>query len=202
MPQLLTSQTLLLRLRDLDDQAAWKEFVERYAPSIYGWCRFHQLSQADAADVTQDVLYKLVSAIQSFRYDSSRGRFRSWLKTVTRNALRDYVRESKRAAQGTGDTATLRLLSEVGDQRFEDELAALVEAEAQHELLKSAEEQVQTVVSPHTWQAYVLTVHEKCSARDAAARLNLRVTDVYVAKSRVISRLKQLVQSQDSTLVN
>ena len=71
-----TSGTLLMRLRELDDRAAWNEFVERYAPRIYGWCRHHRLQESDAADVTQEVLGKLVKVIRSFEYDPRRGSFR------------------------------------------------------------------------------------------------------------------------------
>src|SRR5262245_38241448 len=71
-----TRSTLLLRLRDLSDRAAWEEFLDSYAPKIYGWCRRFHLQEADAADVTQEVLGKLVSALRRFDYDPARGSFR------------------------------------------------------------------------------------------------------------------------------
>lgn len=197
-----TSQTLLLRLRNLSDEGAWNEFLSRYAPCIYGWCRYHGLRQSEAADVSQEVLCKLVTAVQQFRYDRSQGRFRAWLKTVTRNALRDYIRAAARPGQGTGDTGAHQRLAEIGDERLEQELSSLIEAEAERELLHAAEEQVQLRVQPHTWQAYVCTVHQQMSASEVAQQLQLKVADVYVAKSRVISMLRKLMAEIESAPLN
>src|SRR4051812_44928236 len=84
-----TSANLLMRLRQAPtDQEAWGEFVLRYGPIIYGWCRRWELQEADAQDLTQDVLVKLAEKMRSFAYDPSRS-FRAWLKTLTRHALRD-----------------------------------------------------------------------------------------------------------------
>jgi RNA polymerase sigma-70 factor (ECF subfamily) len=98
----LTSTTLLLRLRQSpSDQAAWAEFVERYGQQIEGWCRQWGLQDADAQDVAQTVLLKLLRAAQTFRYDPEH-KFRAWLKTVTHHAWRDWVRSRRRIA-GNGD---------------------------------------------------------------------------------------------------
>jgi RNA polymerase sigma-70 factor (ECF subfamily) len=81
-----TRATLLARLRrDPTDQAAWGEFVEHYGRHIYRWCRQWQLQDADAEDVTQDILLKLAQKLRDFEYDASR-RFRGWLKTVAHHA--------------------------------------------------------------------------------------------------------------------
>src|SRR4051812_26981460 len=85
-----TSASLLLRLRTApDDQALWGEFVDRYGPLIYGWCRRWKLQESDAEDVTQDVLLRLATRMREFRYDPSRS-FRGWLKTLTRHAWSDF----------------------------------------------------------------------------------------------------------------
>jgi RNA polymerase sigma-70 factor (ECF subfamily) len=82
---------LLGRLcQDPSDQAAWDRFVRRYAPRIHGWyCRWH-LQPADADEVTQNVLLKLVQKMGTFRYDPSRS-FRGWLKTLAHKAWVDYL---------------------------------------------------------------------------------------------------------------
>ena len=99
-----TSITLLGRLRQAPaDQAAWSEFVERYGRKIYGWCRHWQLQEADAQDVTQDVLLKLAAKMRSFAYDRS-GSFRGWLKTLTHHAWQDFIEGRRRAGTGIGDT--------------------------------------------------------------------------------------------------
>ena len=81
-----TSVTLLARLRrDPTDQAAWCDFVTRYGPKILQWCRRWRLQEADAQDVTQDVLLKLHSLMATFSYDASRS-FHGWLKTLAHHA--------------------------------------------------------------------------------------------------------------------
>jgi RNA polymerase sigma-70 factor (ECF subfamily) len=78
-----TSPTLLGRLRqDPADTAAWSTFVLRYGPRIHAWCQQWRLQEADAQDVTQNVLVKLLARMRTFNYDRA-GSFRGWLKTVT-----------------------------------------------------------------------------------------------------------------------
>src|SRR5687768_13130438 len=101
----MTSTTLLLRLQHSpSDQAAWAEFVERYGRRIQGWCRQWGLQEADAQDVAQTVLVKLLRAMETFRYDPKQ-RFRAWLKTVTHHAWQDWVRSRKQIAAGGDSTA-------------------------------------------------------------------------------------------------
>src|SRR5262249_6822800 len=92
-----TSLTLMMRVKNPDDPEAWDEFVGQYRPMIEGWCRSWGLPPSDIEDVTQDVLLRLLAAIRQFEYDPSRS-FRSWLKTVTRNALTDFTRARRRDA--------------------------------------------------------------------------------------------------------
>src|SRR5437764_4931 len=80
-----TSASLLLRLRtEPEDASVWNAFVDRYCPLIYGWSRGYGLQDADAQDVTQNVLVLMVRKMRTFQYEPSK-RFRSWLATVTHN---------------------------------------------------------------------------------------------------------------------
>src|SRR5436853_119899 len=109
-PASLTSETLLGRLcQSPDDPAAWDRFVERYGPKIYGWCRSWRLQDADAEDVTQDVLLRLARTLRSFAYDPSRS-FRGWLRTVTHNAYADFLADGRRPDSGSGDSGVLQVL--------------------------------------------------------------------------------------------
>lgn len=189
-----TSRTLLLRVREPTDRQAWEEFVNRYAPKIFNWCRRYQLQESDAADVTQDVLVKLVRAMRDFQYDPARGSFRGWLKTVTANAVRDLVGHWKKVGRGSGDTAVGKLLATIKDDKVIEALSAEIETCHQHELLAEAERLVQPRVQPHTWQAYRLAAVEQRKATDVAEELGIPVSEVYVAKSRVLKMLRDAVK--------
>jgi RNA polymerase sigma factor (sigma-70 family) len=123
-----TGTTLRALLRDPADPHAWKEFVERYAPRVLAWCRQWNLQPADAQDVTQEVLYRLVRQLRRFPYDPAKGHFRGWLKGVARHAWSD-LRDSRRGAVwGSGDEHIQRLL-EAQEDRYgllETELAKVL----------------------------------------------------------------------------
>ena len=190
---LRTSGTLLLRLRQLDDREAWGEFVEQYTPRIFAWCRRYRLQDSDAADVTQEVLGKLVRAIRSFDYDATRGSFRGWLKTVTNNAVRDFLEDLARPGRGSGDTQVGGMLAALQAPDAIQDLTASLEEEAERELLREAESRVQLRVQPNKWEAYRLTALKNVAASDAATELGIPVSEVYVAKSRVLKLLREEV---------
>lgn len=189
-----TRATLLFRLREVNDQQAWEEFVDAYGPRVYGWCRRFHLQESDAADVTQTVLTRLVTAMQSFHYDPDRGTFRGWLKTVTNNAVRDFLPTLSRPGKGSGDASVVFGLDALRDPRAIEDLSRSLEQEVEQELLREAAARVSLRVKPINWEAWRLSFEEGHSVADVAAELNIRVTDVYVARSRVTGLLKREVE--------
>jgi RNA polymerase sigma factor (sigma-70 family) len=183
-----TRLSLLLRLRDPRDAAAWSDFVELYAPLVYRQARRAGLQDADVADVTQEVFRAVASAIGQFEYDSHRGEFRGWLYRITQNKIRDAA--ARRHIAGTGDTAVHNLLHEQPDNAattaWDDDFRA--------SLLAWAYDQVHARCDPTTWQAFWLTAVDGQSGEQAAARLGLSIGAVYVAKSRVLVRLKEVLE--------
>lgn len=190
-----TRQSLLLRVRDLSDRAAWQDFVECYAPRVFAWCLRFRLQEADAADATQTVLMKLVEGLRSFEYDSERGRFRGWLKTVTRHVSADVARGWRE--RGTGDSQFLETLHNLEQPEAADALLEEVELGYQKELLRRAAVSVQVRVQPRTWDAYRLTCEQEVSASQVAAQLGMPVSEVYVSKSRVLKMLREEIRKLD-----
>jgi len=187
---LQTSVTLLGRLRaDPKDQAAWSDFVARYGPKILVWCRGWGLQESDAQDVTQNVLMKLNSLMASFVYDPS-GCFRAWLKTLTHHAWRDLVAEHLRSCPATVGGRMVELLANL---QAGDDLVEQLEEEFRREVIDRAMERVRPRVAPKTWDAFRLTALEGCSGATAAARLDMKITRVYGAKSEVTRRIQEEV---------
>jgi RNA polymerase sigma-70 factor (ECF subfamily) len=179
---LRTSVSLLARLRLAEaDQAAWGEFVERYGRKIYGWCRHWGLQEADAEDVTQDVLLKLAEKMKTFAYDAT-GSFRAWLKTLTHHAWQDFAESRRRAGAGQGGTEVLEALHQA---EAREDLIERLEKEFDRELLNLAMQRVKARVQPHTWEVFRLLALEGLSGAEAAAQLGMKVATVFVARSKV-----------------
>jgi RNA polymerase sigma-70 factor (ECF subfamily) len=187
-----TRASLLLRLRDPRDAAAWGEFVDLYAPLVYGYLRKQGLQDADAADLCQDVLAAVAGAVGRLEYDPARGAFRNWLFTVVRRKLVNWRAAQAIRVRGSGDTATRQLLEERPAPEGEQ---AEWEAEWERQVFAWACEQVRRDVSDVTWQAFWRTAVGAEPGRDVAADLGLSVAAVYLARSRVLARLKELVRS-------
>jgi RNA polymerase sigma-70 factor (ECF subfamily) len=190
-----TRPTLLTLLRqDPSDQAAWEEFVERYGRHIYRWCRQWKLQDADAEDVTQDILVKLSRKLRDFAYDPSRS-FRGWLKTLAHHAWRDFVDNPRRARAAAGDAQVRELLQTL--EAREDLAQKLAEA-FDHDLLEAAKVRVRLRVAPHTWEAFRLVALEGLPAAEVAATVRMQVAMVYVAKSKVQKMLQEEIQKLEA----
>jgi RNA polymerase sigma-70 factor (ECF subfamily) len=186
-----TRPSLLVRLRDPRDGDAWREFVDLYVPVIYGYLRKQGLQDADAVDLTQDVLGAVAGAISRLEYDRGRGAFRTWLFTVVRRKLSNWRRAQKHRPRGSGDSAAQQLLEQWPGPRGEE---AGWEAEWEDRLFAWACGQVRRDVTATTWQAFWRTAMEGQPGKQVAADLGLSVVAVYRARSRVLARLKELVQ--------
>src|SRR6202163_1730674 len=134
-----TRASLLVRLRDGGDVGAWQEFVRLYAPIIYGFARKRGLQDADAADLMQDVLRSVSSAVHRLEYDPVRGTFRGWLFTVTRNKVFNFLESRSRRVQGSGDSRMQKRL----EQHADGDQPGEWEADYQRTLAAQAMERVQ-----------------------------------------------------------
>ena len=183
-----TSVTLLTQLRQApSDQAAWGVFVERYGRHIYRWCRQWKLQDADAEDVTQEILAKLARKLHAFEYDPSRS-FRGWLKTLAHHAWRDFVDGRRHPQPAAGDSQVEGLMLTLEARK---DLARKLEEAFDLELLEAAKVRVRLRVAPHTWEAFRLVAIEDLPVAEVAARVSLQVAMVYVAKSKVQKLLRE-----------
>ena len=186
-----TRPSLLLRIRDFRDEDAWNQFIELYAPLIYGYLRKRNIQDADAGDLTQDVLSSVTSTANDFTYDPQRGSFRGWLLTVTRNKMLNFV-SRKKAQAGSGDSGVQRAIEEM---TAEEDDRSQWDLESERRLFEWAAEKARSEFQDSTWQAFWLTAVDNQSASAVAEKLDLSVGAVYVAKSRVTARLRQFIDN-------
>lgn len=187
----LTRATLLARLRDGRDADAWREFIRLYGPVVYSFARNRGLQDADAADLMQEVLRSVARNADKMEYDPARGTFRGWLYTVTRNKIYNFLTGQRNRPRGAGDSANVERLDSVPDAADPD---AAWELEYQRRLSAKAMERVKGEFQPATWQAFWGTAVDGEPAGDVGKRLKMSVGAVYVAKSRVIARLRDEVK--------
>jgi RNA polymerase sigma factor (sigma-70 family) len=188
----VTQPSLLIRLGDKQDTVAWAQFVEVYAPLVYGFARKHGMQDADAADLTQEVMRAVAGAISRLEYDPRRGTFRSWLFTVVRNKFRNYLSNKTRKQMTTGGSSVQELLEAQPDRV--DALQEQWDHEYDERVFAWAVDRVKGSFTEKTWQAFWQVSVEGKNARDVARDVGVSVGAVYIAKSRVLARLKEQIQ--------
>jgi RNA polymerase sigma-70 factor, ECF subfamily len=177
-----THTSLLVRLRQPSLDQAWPRFVELYTPLLYQWARRGCCQEADAADLVQEALLHLIRKLPEFVYDRHKS-FSSWLCLVVHNCWRNLRRRNELPRQANGQD-----LAELGEADAAD---PFWEAEYRQGLLKRALELMQTEFQPTTWKACWQCVVDGQSAAEVAQALGISPGAVYMAKSRVLSRLRQ-----------
>lgn len=187
-----TRATLLLRIRDPQNAEAWREFVTIYEPLIVSVAKRFGLQQADADELTQDVLLAVMEKQSQYRPTRQPGSFRRWLSTVTRNAAIDRLRKQSKLMV-SGGTDAVRKLSEKPDQS-EDWLRQQYEQEEKEQLLAWAADEVRGKTDATTWQAFWLSFIDGKSVEETSQALRISPGQVYVARCRVLKRLREIVQ--------
>ncbi|UCC31970.1 MAG: sigma-70 family RNA polymerase sigma factor [Phycisphaerales bacterium] len=188
--QATTHTTLLARLGDGADSAAWQEFHDRYGELLRGFARRRGLQPADTDDVAQDVLLALIRIMPDFRYDPAKGKFRSYLKTA---ALRAILKRS-RQRRGEVDIGDIEEATRIAN--VDPEVEEAWEAEWRQYHLRLAMRAIDVEFDGAHRQAFQRYAVEGRGARETAAALNMSLESVYQAKSRVMKRLAQLIELQ------
>jgi RNA polymerase sigma-70 factor (ECF subfamily) len=170
-----------------NDSAAWQRLVDLYGPLLDHWCRRSELQEADAADVRQEVLLSVARKIGEFRWQSVRGSFRAWLRTITRNKIADLARRRRVQPAEVADDELKQLpASSEGDLSGDEE--GVVESQI---LYRRALALIQADFEESTWKAFLSVVIDGRSATSTASDLGVSVNVVYLAKSRVLARLRE-----------
>lgn len=191
----LTRVTLLARIRDGSNADAWREFLQLYGPVIYGFARNRGLQDADAADLMQDVLRSVARNASKLVYDKKRGTFRGWLYTVTRNKIYNFLTAGKNKPRASGDDGAQERLETIPNR--ENDADDQWDLEYQRRLSAKAMDRVKHEFQSNTWKAFWGTAVEDHPAEQVGKELKMSVGAVYVAKSRVIARLRDEVRQME-----
>jgi len=177
-----TRQTLLQRVRQSGDDAAWREFHRLYGDFLYRYARQRGLAHEDAEDIRGECLQAVADRIKRFEYDAARGRFRSWLREIAHHKVVDLLRKRR---MPIADTRQLQ--GKPDEHNAPDALWDMAWKSAR---LTFCLDRVSSQVSSTVFHAFHLTVMEQHPVADVAATLGISANQVYKAKAEVLRRLR------------
>lgn len=186
-----TRASLILRLPDEQDVAAWDEVVAVYGPLVYRLARRRGLQPADADDLVQEVLAAVSRSIEQWLQNPNRGRFRAWLFCIVRNTAINFLTRPKHKPLATGGSDAAVALENCPAALPTDDG---FDVTYRRELFRLAARQVRKAVTENTWQAFWQTTMGDHSVSKVAEKLNMTTGSVYIARSRVMARLRELVR--------
>lgn len=186
-----TRASLILRLRHADDAVAWEEFVEIYQPLVFRLACSKGLQEADALDLTQDVMAKVAKAINRFNPDPEQGTFRGWISRITRNLVVEFFRSKDRKHRTADDSSIQQIINSIPSEQD----MAWFDVERERQIFAWAADKIQGYFQANTWEAFWRTAVEQVSIPEVAEQLNITTGAVYIARSRVMAKLKEKVQS-------
>lgn len=181
-----TLSTVFLSDLKRRDPAGWSRLVMTFGPIIYRWARSSGLREADAQDIMQDVFATLARSIGQFERQQESGSFRSWLATITRSRVRDFLRKEARHMTAAGGTDALQRLQAVPDQIDE----TICEDTIASPLARCVLQLVKTEFESTTWDAFHMSTIEGKSPSTVADQLGISLASVYQARSRVLRKVR------------
>jgi RNA polymerase sigma-70 factor (ECF subfamily) len=184
-----TSLSLLDRAREGPSSGSWERLVDVYSPLLHGWLARLSVQPSDADDLVQEILLAISRDLSKFQHSGRNGAFRSWLRTILLNRVRDFWRSSKYRPTAAGGTSWAERLEQLADDRSD----ASREWNLEHDrhVMARLLQQVRPRFEPKTWEAFHRQVFEGQRADVVAQELGMPLNSVYVARSRVLSTLRR-----------
>jgi RNA polymerase sigma factor (sigma-70 family) len=189
-----TRDSLILRLPTPSDAQAWREFIEIYEPLLFRFARRRGLQDADAREIAQNVFLSVARAVERWQPNKQQGRFRAWLFCIARNQLINFIAKHGKQ-RGSGDSTQLRLLRELPEPTPEiDEITR----DYRKEMFRLAAAQARESFQESTWTAFWKTAVLGLEVQQVAQDLQLSPTAIYIARSRVTAKIREIVQQWES----
>jgi RNA polymerase sigma-70 factor (ECF subfamily) len=183
-----TRQSLLQRAQG-GDEAAWKDLAELYRPLLHSWLRRQGAPISDLDDLIQEILLSAVRSLPSFSHSGQTGAFRSWLRTIACHRASDYWKARRREPAGADPAAAL---AQVEDS--DSELSRQWDQEHDQYVLRCLLELVEQEFESSTVRAFRRLALEGASGAAVAEEIGMSVAATYVAKSRVLRRIRELAE--------
>jgi RNA polymerase sigma-70 factor (ECF subfamily) len=183
-----TRQSLLIRAQT-GETAAWKDLTDLYRPLILAWLNCQGVPAGDLEDLSQEVLLSVVQHLPGFQHTGHRGAFRTWLRTIVCRRTADYWRALDAATQAQGGSGVTAALQQLADP--DSDLNRQWDEEHDRYVVHCLLDRVQEAFEPVTLQAFRRLALDGVSGAEAAQELGLSVAAVYMAKSRVLARMRQ-----------
>ena len=197
-----TSLSLLARLRQSPESENWDRLVELYTPLIRAWLRKYDVQESDADDLVQEVLLAVSKDLVKFDHAGQPGAFRGWLKAILVNRLRNFWRARDRRPEVRGDWDIDKRLAELDDPA--SAMSQVWNRQHDQYVLRQLLALAEPHFAPNTWKAFSRVALDGASADCVAKELGISLNAVFIAKSRVLSRLRQesegLVESSSGFL--
>ncbi len=185
----VTSATLLGRLRNPHDSDAWARLVELYAPLVRGWAERLNVRGADADDLVQEVMAVVVRRFPEFVHPEKPGAFRGWLRAIAANCARTVWKSRKVNPVAPGGSDFGSYLAKLEDPT--DDLARAWEREHDLHVTRKLLDRIKPDFEARTWELFGRFVIDGLSAEEVAAEVGVSANAVYIAKSRVLARLRE-----------
>lgn len=188
-----TRHSLIARLQDSKNKEAWEQFYAIYQPLLYRLTKLKGLQDADAMEVVQEVFVSVSRSVSNWEPD--KGRFRDWLFAIARNLAINFLTRPKHRPIGSGDSAIAELLS--NQQNRLNSESSLYDLEYRRAIFHWAAAQMKLKSTPKSWLAFWRTAVEGKAAKQVAGELKMTVGAVYVARCRIMEKLRKAAADFD-----
>ncbi|MEM8911675.1 MAG: sigma-70 family RNA polymerase sigma factor [Planctomycetota bacterium] len=183
-----TRPSLIVRLADTANQSAWWEFVDQYEPFLKHLVTRLGVPTRDVSDATQQVLMAIAGSVGNWKDDGGEASFRRWVSRVARNVVIRFMTRQRKQINGLGGSQALSLIA--GQQ---EDTEPAMEQQYEYELILWAAQRVKTEFAEASWQAFFATMIEDQSVAETAQHLGVSPGSIYMSRSRIIRRIRQLV---------
>jgi len=183
-----TRKSLLMRLKNWDDQQSWQEFCRIYERIIYDIALKAGLRKVEAQEVVQETLLSVAKKIAGFDYNPEIGSFKNWLLKITKRRIIDQLRKRPLVGETVEGSSSVTI-----EQLSDSSVSALETAwdeEWRGAVLEMARALVKRRVGEKQYKMFELYVMQQMPLKKVTAALRVNAAQVYMAKYRIGKLLK------------